>query len=313
MQPHPGKNPNTRLDVDSAGSPHAQEPRRQGDRRATDSPRVSSLKGTRKLTSGVCCYRKGCCTTCETRTKEGKCIHGHVCVCTRACTCVHYVSRTPICLRINPEMLRPQALLGAQEPGQTSRSQDRVQKSTWHLGSPLGCVRRSALPVWVQILAPLIFNNVSLGQLLNALGLDRLICKMGCFLQGYSERLMDSGVEGRRAEPISLYSGGCGAQGEAVGSAPHGAPCGALPPSAPPSSPAPVSRPLTPARRAGAAMNGAGSSPHPSALSCSPACGPQQPAQPQVHGGNSHWEECHLVLRGLRLLLRAGGPWPAHG
>lgn len=116
VQPHPGKNPNTRLDVDSAGSLHAQEPRRQGDRRATDSPGVSSLKGTRKLTSGVCCYRKGCCTTCETRTKGGKCIHRHVCVCARVCTCVHYVSRTPICLR-NPEMLRPQALLGAQEPG----------------------------------------------------------------------------------------------------------------------------------------------------------------------------------------------------
>lgn len=60
-------------------------------------------------------------------------------------------------------------------------------------------------------------------------------------------------------------------------------------------------------------MNGAGSLPHPLALSHSPACGPQQPAQPQVHGGDGHWEECHLVLRGLRLLLRARGPRPAHG
>lgn len=31
-QPHPGKNPNTRLNVDSAGSQHAWEPGRQGDR-----------------------------------------------------------------------------------------------------------------------------------------------------------------------------------------------------------------------------------------------------------------------------------------
>ena len=116
-------------------------------------------------------------------TWECVCVHVCVCVCVcaRACVCVHYMSRTPNCLRINPEMLPPQALLGAQEPGQINRAQNPVQKSTWHLGSPLGCIRHSALPVWVQILPPLIFNNVSLGQLLNVLGLDRFICKMGFF------------------------------------------------------------------------------------------------------------------------------------
>lgn len=164
VQPCPGKNPNTRLDVDSAGSPHAQEPRRQGDRRATDSPRVSSLKGTRKLTSGVCCYRKGCCTTCETRTKEGN-VYTGTCVCARVrvrvfTTCPEH----PFAPRINPEMPAPGP---AGSPGARPNQQVPGPCSEEHVasGKPLRCVRRSALPVWVQILAPLIFNNVSLGQL----------------------------------------------------------------------------------------------------------------------------------------------------
>lgn len=48
-------------------------------------------------------------------------------------------------------------------------------------------------------------------------------------------------------------------------------------------------------------------------FSCSPARSAQQPVQPEDHGGSHHGEKCHPVLRGLRLLLRAGGAWPAHG
>lgn len=49
-QLHPGKNPNTRLDVDLAVSHHTQEPGRQGNRKAADGPGASSLKNARKPT-----------------------------------------------------------------------------------------------------------------------------------------------------------------------------------------------------------------------------------------------------------------------
>ena len=112
------------------------------------------------------------------------CVCVHVCVCACVCVCarVRVCPEHPIVSGLTLRCSRPRPCWEPRSQAKAAgpRTLFRRARGIWE-ASPLGCIRHTALPVWVQILPPLIFNNVSLGQLLNALGLDRLICKMGFF------------------------------------------------------------------------------------------------------------------------------------
>ena len=159
--------------------------------------------------AGVCVHVCVCAHACMcvcVRVRACVCVHVCVCACVCVCARVRVCPEHPIVSGLTLRCSRPRPCWEPRSQAKAAgpRTLFRRARGIWE-ASPLGCIRHSALPVWVQILPPLIFNNVSLGQLLNALGLDRLICKMGFFLQGCSEHLMDSGMEGRRAGPTFFW------------------------------------------------------------------------------------------------------------